>query len=304
MSPFYRAACHEAARTLSLYSKRYNVCRTAKIIMKKILSPTRRAFLSGALLATALLTAVPGSSWAQATATAEGKPDLIVLAASSLTDALNEIGPAYSTVAHRGVKLSYAASSALARQIEAGAPADVFMSADTDWMDYLQMRNLIDTAGRHNILGNRLVLISPADSTVKIKIAPHFALAKLLGDGRLATGNPDSVPVGKYAKIALTNLGVWSEVQDKIAPADNVRAALALVARGEAPMGIVYRTDALVEKKVRIVADFPASSHDPIVYPVATTAKAQEGAADFVKFLRSPAAQAVFAKYGFDPAPK
>jgi molybdate transport system substrate-binding protein len=268
--------------------------------MRKALSLTRRAALTGALLTAALLMAAPGSSWAQT----DAKPDLIVLAASSLTDVLNEIGPAYTAVAHRGVQLSYAASSALARQIEAGAPADVFMSADTDWMDYLQTRNLIDTSSRHNVLGNRLVLISPADSTVKIKIAPRFALAKLLGDARLATGNPDSVPVGKYAKIALTNLGVWSEVQDKIAPADNVRAALALVARGEAPLGIVYRTDALVEKKVRIVADFPASSHDPIVYPVAITAKAQDGAADFVKFLRSPAAQAVFAKYGFDPAPK
>jgi len=304
MAPFYRAACLGAARTLSLYSKRYNVCRTAIIIMRKILSPTRRAFLSGALLVATLLLAVPGRSWAQTTAAAEGKPDLIVLAASSLTDALNEIGPAYTAAAHRGVKLSYAASSALARQIEAGAPADVFMSADTDWMDYLQTRNLIDTVSRHNVLGNRLVLISPADSTIRIRITPHFALAKLLGEGRLATGNPDSVPVGKYAKIALTNLKVWSEVQDRIAPADNVRAALALVARGEAPLGIVYRTDALVEKKVRIVAEFPASSHDPIVYPVAITAKAQDGAADFVKFLRSATAQAVFAKYGFDPAPK
>ncbi len=161
----------------------------------------------------------------------------MVLAASSLTDALNEIGPAFTTATHRGVKLSYAASSALARQIEAGAPADVFMSADTDWMDYLQTRRLIDTASRRNVLGNRLVLISPADSTVNINIAPHFAPGQTAGRGRLATGNPDSVPVGKYARIALTNLGVWSEVQDKIAAADNVRAALALVARGEAPAG-------------------------------------------------------------------
>ena len=263
---------------------------------------TRRALLP-MLLAVAALGAAPASSWAQAPA-ANAQPDLVVLAASSLTDALNEIGPAFTAAAHHGVKLSYAASSALARQVEAGAPADVFMSADTDWMDYLQTRSLIDTRTRHNVLGNRLVLISPADSTVTVKIAPHFGLAKLLGDGRLATGNPDSVPVGKYAKIALTNLGVWSEVQDKIAAADNVRAALALVARGEAPLGIVYRTDALVEKKVRIVAEFPASSHEPIIYPAATTAMAHEGAADFVKFLSTPAAQAIFAKYGFDPAPK
>jgi molybdate transport system substrate-binding protein len=202
------------------------------------------------------------------------------------------------------VKLSYGASSALARQVEAGAPADAFFSADTDWMDYLQTRSLIDNGSRHTVLGNRLVLISPADSTVTVKIKPHFALAKLLGGGRLATGNPDSVPVGRYAKIALTNLGVWSEVQAQIAPADNVRAALALVARGEAPLGIVYRTDAVVEKKVRIVAEFPASSHEPIVYPAAVTAHAHDGAADFVKFLSSPTAQAIFAKDGFDPAPK
>jgi molybdate transport system substrate-binding protein len=267
--------------------------------MSNSLSRPRRALL-GTLALAGLWLALPVSTWAQAPA----QPDLIVLAASSLTDALNEIGPAFTAVAHRGVKLSYAASSALAKQIEAGAPADAFMSADTDWMDYLQTRSLIDTSTRFTVLGNRLVLISPADSTVTIKIEPHFALAKLLGDGRLATGNPDSVPVGKYAKTALTNLGVWSAVSDKIAAADNVRAALALVARGEAPLGIVYRTDALVEKKVRIVADFPARSHDPIVYPAATTAHAQPGAADFVKFLGTPAAQAIFAKYGFDPAPK
>lgn len=269
--------------------------------MSQISHMTRRALLSTLLLGL-LLVARPGIGTAQGS-TAQA-PDLIVLAASSLTDALNEIGPAYTAATHRGVKLSYAASSALARQIEAGAPADVFMSADTEWMDYLQTRNLIDTGTRRNVLGNSLVLISPADSTVTIRIKPHFALAKLLGGGRLATGNPESVPVGKYAKAALTNLGVWSEIQDKVAPADNVRAALALVARGEAPLGIVYRTDALVEKKVRIVATFPASSHEPIIYPVATTVHPKDGAADFVKFLSSPAARAIFAKYGFDPAPK
>lgn len=267
--------------------------------MSNILPMTRRILWSGLLLG--LLVARPGLGHAQGAGTS---PDLMVLAASSLTDAMDEVGPAFTAATHRGVKLSYAASSALARQIEAGAPADVFICADTDWMDYLQTRNLIDTASRHNVLGNRLVLISPADSTVTVRIKPHFALAKLLGSGRLATGNPDAVPVGKYAKMALTHLGVWSEVQDKIAPADNVRAALALVARGEAPLGIVYRTDALIEKQVRIVADFPASSHDPIIYPAATTAHARDGAADFVKFLSSPTAQAIFARYGFDRAPK
>lgn len=261
---------------------------------------TRRALLGTLWLSATLLL-----STGPATAIARSAPaDLIVLAASSLTDALNEIGPAFTAATHRGVTLSYAASSALARQIEGGAPADVFMSADTEWMDYLQTRKLIDPASRHNEVGNRLVLISPADSTVSITIAPHFALARLLGDGRLATGDPDSVPVGKYAKEALTHLGVWDEVGGKVAAADNVRAALALVARGEAPLGIVYRTDALAQKKVRIVAAFPASSHDPITYPAATTAQPHEGAADFVKFLASPQAQAIFAKYGFDAAPK
>ncbi len=225
-----------------------------------------------------------------------GQQPLVILAASSLTDAMNEIGPAFTSATHRKVVLSYAASSALARQIEAGAPADVFMSADTDWMDYLQTRNLINTHTRQNVLGNTLVLISPADSTVSVTIAPHFDLATLLGAGRLATGNPESVPVGKYAKEALTRLGVWADIQDKIAGADNVRAALALVARGEAPLGIVYRTDALVEKKVRIVAEFPANSHAPIIYPVATTATAQVGAADFALFLMSPTAQAIFTR--------
>lgn len=261
-----------------------------------------RRMTLGTLLCTALLFVLPATSWAQAAAPAQ--PDLIVLAASSLTDALNEIGPAFTGATHHGVKFSYGASSALARQIESGAPADVFMSADTDWMDYLQTRNLIDSGTRRNLLGNRLVLISPADSTVAVTIAPHFALAKLLGDGRLATGNPDSVPVGKYAKDALTRLGVWTEVQDRIAATDNVRAALALVARGEVPLGIVYRTDALVEKKVRIVAEFPANSHGPIIYPAATTAQAHDGAGDFVKFLLSPTAQAIFSRYGFDSAPK
>ena len=252
----------------------------------------------------ALLVMRPGDCRAQSVAAAAAQPDLIVLAASSLTDALNEIGPAFTGATHRGVKFSFAASSALARQIEAGAPADVFVSADTGWMDYLQTRHLIDTATRRNVLGNRLVLISPADSNVTIRIGPHFALARLLGKGRLATGDPDTVPVGKYAKAALTRLGVWGQVRNRIAAAENVRAALVLVARGEVPLGIVYRTDALVTRNVRIVAEFPASSHDPIIYPAAATVQAHAGAADFVRFLLSPTAEAIFTRYGFDVAPK
>lgn len=231
-------------------------------------------------------------------------PELMVLAASSLTDALGEAAQSYTRETGQPVKLSFAASSALARQIEAGAPADVFFSADTDWMDYLQQRNLIATASRINAVGNALVLIAPAGSPVKLDIKPHFSLAAALGaNGRLATGNPESVPVGRYAKTALTRLAVWDQVQDRIVAADNVRSALAFVARGETPLGIVYRTDALQEKAVRIVADFPSDSHEPIVYPVATTAAAHAGATRFVQYLKSAAAQAIFHKYGFDPVP-
>jgi molybdate transport system substrate-binding protein len=231
------------------------------------------------------------------------KPELLVFAASSLTNVLDELGAAYSTASGQPVKFSYAASSVLARQIESGAKADVFLSADTEWMDYIDTRNLIDKRTRRNLLGNQLVLVAPADSTVKVKIAQGFPLAKTLGDGRLTTGDPDSVPVGRYAEAALTSLGVWDSVADRLARAENVRAALGFVARGEAVLGIVYETDALVEKKVRIVDTFPASSHPPIVYPVATAAKSHDGARDFVKFLGSKEAAAVFRKYGFSVLP-
>ena len=237
-----------------------------------------------------------------AAASAAPQP-LVVLAASSLTDVLNELGPRYTQASHQPVKLSYGASSALARQIEAGAPADVMLSADTDWMDYLQMRRLIDTGTRHNVAANDLVLIAPAGSPIQLKIAPHFDLAGALGGGRLATGDPASVPAGRYAKAALTQLGVWAAVQDHIAAAENVRVALAYVARGESPLGIVYRTDALIEKQVRVVDTFPADSHAPIIYTAAATTAAHEGAAAFIRFLLTPAAQAEFRKYGFSAAP-
>ena len=237
------------------------------------------------------------------TAAAAAAQPLVVLAASSLTDALNELGPGYTQLTHQEVKLSYGASSALARQIEAGAPADVMLSADTDWMDYLQMHNLINTGTRRNVAANDLVLIAPVASTTALKIAPNFGLAAALGDGRLATGDPASVPVGRYAKAALTALGVWPAVQDHIAAAENVRVALAYVARGESPLGIVYRTDALVEKQVRIVDTFPAGTHAPIVYPAAATVQAHEGAADFINFLLRPDSQAVLRRYGFTAAP-
>jgi molybdate transport system substrate-binding protein len=231
---------------------------------------------------------------------AEPPHELLVFAASSLTDALNEIGPAYERDQGQSVKLSYAASSALARQIESGAHADVFFSADTDWMDYLQKAKLIDTSTRRNIVGNTLVLIAPADSATRLKITPGFALAAALGpDGHLSTGDPDSVPVGRYAKAALTSLGVWDSVSARIVRADNVRTALQFVARGEAPLGIVYETDARVEKKVRVVDVFPATSHPPIIYPAAATAQGTTDGARFVHYLEGAAAQAIFHKYGF-----
>jgi molybdate transport system substrate-binding protein len=248
-----------------------------------------------AALAVALVCALPLGA-------AEPPRELLVFAAASLTDALNEIGPAYTHDAGQPVKFSYAASSALARQIEAGAPAGVFFSADTDWMDYLQKAKLIDVATRRNVVGNRLVLIAPSDSKANLKIAPGFALAGALGpDGHLSTGDPDSVPVGRYARAALTSLGVWSSVEARIVRADNVRAALQFVARGEAPFGIVYETDALVEKRVRIVDAFPASSHPPIIYPAAATPKGGNDGARFVHYLEGSTAQAVFRKYGFSP---
>jgi len=233
-------------------------------------------------------------------AIAEGQQQqILVFAAASLTDAMQEIGADYQKSAHVAVKMSFDASSTLARQIEEGARADVFFSADTAWMDYLQKRDLIQTATRRNMLGNALVLIAPAHSQIRLKIAPHFALAAALGDGHLATGDPDSVPVGRYARAALTTLGVWDEVASRVVRAGNVRDALMYVTRGEAPLGIVYSSDALVEKAVRVVDTFPANTHPPIVYPIALTQSARTGATAFIGYLQSPQGQKIFAKYGF-----
>lgn len=251
------------------------------------------------LLGVALLLLGCVLSVAARAAEAQDQP-LLVFAAASLTNVLDEIGPAYTQQSKQPVKFSYAASAALARQMEAGARADVFFSADLEWMDYVQARNLIDRSTRRNVLGNRLALVAPADSRIELKIGPGFKLAEALGQsGRLATGDPESVPVGKYARSALTSLGVWNDVADRLVRADNVRSALAFIARGETPLGIVYETDAKVEKRVRIVDFFPADSHPPIVYPVAVTAGARPGARQFVEFLQSAAAQEAFKKYGF-----
>jgi molybdate transport system substrate-binding protein len=229
------------------------------------------------------------------------KPPITVFAAASLTNALEDLGDGFTKETSIPVRFSFAASSALARQIENGSPADIFFSADLEWMDYLQTRNLIKRDTRHDVLGNRLVLIAPADSVIKLKIEPHFSLAAALGNGRLASGDPDSVPVGRYAREALTTLGVWNEVADRMVHADSVRSALAFVDRGEAPLGIVYETDALIDKKVRVVDVFPANSHLPIVYPVALTNSAGSDAAAFVAYLRGQAGDLAFKAYGFTP---
>lgn len=232
-------------------------------------------------------------------AQAADKPALLIYAAASLTNVFEELGKQYQSQHQQSVKFSFAASSTLARQIEAGASADVFVSADIDWADYLQSRNLLKPETRRNLLGNRLVLVAPTDSDMRLQIAPNFGLAAALGRGRLSIGDPDSVPAGKYARAALTALGVWSGVADKLVLGDSVRTTLAFVSRGEAPLGIVYETDAFIDKKVRIVDVFPADTHAVIVYPIALTRTAQPDAAAFIDFLQTPASEAAFKKYGF-----
>lgn len=232
-------------------------------------------------------------------AAAEDKT-ITIFAAASMKNALDEIDAAYT--AKTGIKfsVSYAASSVLAKQIEQGAPADVFASADTDWMDYAISRKTINEATRVNLLGNSIVLIAPKDSRIdSVTIAQGFDLATLAGDGRIATGDVKSVPVGKYAKAALEKLGAWQAAEPKFAMAESVRAALTLVARGEAALGIVYSTDAKVEPGVKTIGTFPAASHPAIVYPVAATTSAKGETSDYLAFLRSAAAKAIFEKYGF-----
>jgi molybdate transport system substrate-binding protein len=225
---------------------------------------------------------------------------LTVFAAASMKNALDDINAAYTDKTGVKVVASYAASSALAKQIEQGAPADIFISADTDWMDYAIGKKDINEATRLNLLGNSIVLIAPKDSKIEnVTIGQGFDLAKLAGSGKIATGDVKAVPVGKYAKAALEKLGAWEAAEPKFAMAESVRAALTLVARGEAALGIVYSTDAKVEPGVKVVGTFPADSHPPIIYPVAATATAKAGAADYLAFLRSSAAKTVFEKYGF-----
>jgi molybdate transport system substrate-binding protein len=226
-------------------------------------------------------------------------PGVVVFAATSLTEALEAVDRAFTAQTLIQVKTSYAASSVLAKQIEAGAPADVFFCADHEWMDYLEQHRLLRAGTRADVLGNSLVLIAPADSTMRLKIAPGFALAQALGAGRLASADPDSVPAGLYARAALIRLGVCDSVQARLARAENVRAALAYVAHGEAPLGIVYLTDAQADQRVRVVDVFPEDTHPPILYPAALTARAQPQASRYLAFLAGPHAQRIFRDHGF-----
>ena len=232
---------------------------------------------------------------------AAGQETITVFAAASLKNALDDANAAFTKSTGIKVTASYEASSTLAKQIEQGAPADVFISADLQWMDYASAHKLIKPDTRFNLLGNRLVLIAPKDSKLaNVAIAQGFDLAKLAGDDRIAVADVKAVPAGRYAQAALEKLGAWAEAEPKLAQAENVRATLAFVARGETPVGIVYETDAKIEPKVKIVGVFPNGSYPPVTYPIAATAASKSPAvARYLNFLRTPAAKAIFEKYGF-----
>ena len=257
---------------------------------------SRRAF-TYAFAAAALVLAVGGVA-PQAAAQGRG---VVILAAASLKNALDEAAADWSKQTGKATRIVYAASSALARQIEGGIPADVFISADVPWMDYVAEHKLIKPSSRSDFLGNQIVLIVGKDSRIDLKIDKGFDLRGALGnDGRLAMGNVDAVPAGRYGKAALESLGIWSSVSGRVAQAENVRMALTLVSRGEAPLGIVYRTDAVSDPAVRIVGAFPADSHPAIIYPMALlSTSTHPDAQAFVDFLKSPAARPFFEKQGF-----
>jgi molybdate transport system substrate-binding protein len=230
---------------------------------------------------------------------------IIVFAAASLKDALDDVNAAYKQAKGVEIVTSYAGSGALIKQIEQGAPAEVFISADLESMDYGAQKKAVQDNSRINLLGNRLVLITAADSKIgAVTINSSLDLAGLAGDGRITTGDVRAVPVGRYAQAALQKLGLWASVQGKLAMVENVRVALSLVARGEAPLGIVYETDARAEPRVKVIGAFPAESHLPIIYPAALMATAKPGAADYLQFLQSPAARGIFEKRGFTFLPR
>ena len=258
-----------------------------------LLDTTRRTLLRLAAFAAIGLSLLPSLTHAD-----DKGP--VVFAAASLKDALDAADAGWTKDSGKQVVASYAASSALAKQIEQGAPADIFISADEDWMNYLADKKLIKPDTRFDLLGNTLVLIAPKDSKIETKIAEGFPIASLLGDGHLAMANTDSVPAGKYGKAALTKLGVWDQVKDKIAQADNVRAALQLVSRGEAPLGIVYATDAKSDPNVKVIDIFPEGTHPPIIYPIAIMASSTNADAPaLLAYLKSSATQSVFKDQGF-----
>jgi len=250
--------------------------------------------LMSAVLGLALATGLPAvQSQAQS-------DEVVIFAAASLKNALDDIEQAYEKETGKAAVISYAGSSALAQQIEHGAPADIFISADLDWMDYLQKEGLIQGDSRFNLLGNHIVLVAPKGSGVTADIKQGFDLAGLLGGGKLAMANTDAVPAGRYGKASLESLGVWNSVSDDIAQAENVRAALLLVARGEAPLGIVYSTDAVAEAGVKVVGRFPDGSHPPIIYPAALVKGSDSPDAQaFLSYLRTDTARKLFEKQGF-----
>jgi molybdate transport system substrate-binding protein len=245
------------------------------------------------IAAAALLLVLPFAAQAQT------GDSITVLAAASLTNVMQELGKTYQASTGKKIVFSFAGSMILAKQIEASAGADLFISADAESMDYLDQKNLIARDSRTNLLGNALVLIAPTSSKISLRIAPGFGLAAALGGGRLALATPDSVPAGRYGKAALTALGVWDSVKDRLAQGEDVRATLAYVARGEAPLGIVYATDAKIEPKVQVVGTFPESSHEPIVYPAALTKDAKPDAMRFLAYLKTTRPHAVFERAGF-----
>jgi molybdate transport system substrate-binding protein len=265
----------------------------------RFIGPITAAFAAAVALA-ALTAAAPAQAQHDKAQLDKAPASILVFAAASMKNALDAADAAFSKQTGVAVVASYDASSALIKQIEQGAPADVYMSADQKWMDYGLEKKLIDAGTRVNLLGNKLVLIAAKDSLLgDVTIGPGLDLGKLAGGGRIATGDVRAVPVGIYAKSALQKLGLWDAAEPKLAMVGNVRAALVLVARGEAPLGIVYATDAKVEPAVKIIGTFADDSHEPIVYPAAATVGAKSAATSYLAFLRSAAARSIFERYGF-----
>jgi molybdate transport system substrate-binding protein len=258
---------------------------------------TRRR-ISALALACVFAWGLAQSAFAEPAARLPAAP--VVFAAASMKTALDAVAEAWKAATGKSTSIVYASSASLAKQIEYGAPADIFISADLTWMDYLDKAKLIKPGTRRNLLGNTLVLIEPADASADLKIAPHFDLAGSTGDGKIAVCTIASCPGGIYAKQALETLGVFENVEPKLAQADNIRTALTLVSRGEAKFGIVYATDAKADPKVKVIGTFPEATHSPIVYPVALVATSKNpDAAFFLAYLSSQAATKILTGQGF-----